>query len=914
MEAPRPDHRADGPFQRHQRFYPLVITCFCAVFYLPYFFTPTTNLLPTYQDESQWWLYTLFINQSFSRGFFPLWTPDLACGMPFLAWSHSAALYPANLIFGLFEFGRAFWMVQLFHHIVFALGIYWLCRRLSASPAAALLATLIAAAQFVNGPVATFLPNLRTGSWGPLWMLCFYSLLAECRLRWLLGFSLITFLMFLGGQVELIGLGWELLAVCSLAAGIIVGRREGFRALIRPAALFIIAFALSFLISQVQALPTLELTHFSIRGKGLSYEYFRIWSNWSNFGYWLPWLFTGVTSASLIAATGRARRSPQVAALLAGLLFCAALIQNLFGFMRLMHLVPVARGLLAHARIFSFAVVVVAALTALGFDAMMRPEARAKWLRITGIIGLLVTPPLLYLLIYHSDLIQMSEQSGAEMVASFISASIFALALTMPLYLGMAVVPERLAVKPGLEWGVLGTVAIMVLAVPVIWSMPRNPIDPFNVSPSYTRFFEEHRELYRTQVIYPWDRWERIHIPVQSGTLAGTRSADAFITVSLDRYTRLIGSYLPDTYVEKDGYIHGLLATKVLKDSTITEPQNRPLLDLLGIRYLVTEQANLRSPSRYFLAYPDSALARSPGVRLERIEEAEYSRNEAEIRGRASMPLQASEGDRLALGAAEGNFWLVVTMAEGATTSLVMTRRLEEAPLTGKSITHLWQVSAPLHTGGKTADLHFAVLPPEAGAVLIDPMIVNPTKHFRRLDEIPPDRPFNIFKNPTALPAAFIPESVVELDKDEALRWVQANTEPGKRAVVEDSLPPPPGLKRPGEVVDILEYMPERVTMEVAAAQPRLAVLTDSIFPGWEMTVDGKPARIRVADYAFRGIPVPRGTSTVEMVYRPTSFRIGLWVTIASLTGVMLVALLTGDSHRLFHIGITINRLRKILK
>jgi hypothetical protein len=80
-----------------------------------------------------------------------------------------------------------------------------------------------------------------------------------------------------------------------------------------------------------------------------------------------------------------------------------------------------------------------------------------------------------------------------------------------------------------------------------------------------------------------------------------------------------------------------------------------------------------------------------------------------------------------------------------------------------------------------------------------------------------------------------------------------------------------------------------RVTVEAEAEQEAVLVLTDAYFPGWKATIDGQPAEIFPAYYAFRGILLPPGKHSVEYIYHPASFVWGLRITLATLA-VLLVA------------------------
>jgi uncharacterized membrane protein YfhO len=66
-------------------------------------------------------------------------------------------------------------------------------------------------------------------------------------------------------------------------------------------------------------------------------------------------------------------------------------------------------------------------------------------------------------------------------------------------------------------------------------------------------------------------------------------------------------------------------------------------------------------------------------------------------------------------------------------------------------------------------------------------------------------------------------------------------------------------------------------------------VLSDPYYPGWQATVDGAPAVILKADYAFRAVEVPAGDHRVTMAFRPNTWRIGLAVSAACVLGLLVL-------------------------
>lgn len=81
----------------------------------------------------------------------------------------------------------------------------------------------------------------------------------------------------------------------------------------------------------------------------------------------------------------------------------------------------------------------------------------------------------------------------------------------------------------------------------------------------------------------------------------------------------------------------------------------------------------------------------------------------------------------------------------------------------------------------------------------------------------------------------------------------------------------------------IVRYEPDEVEVNAVSPAPALLVLFDSYYPGWKATVNAAPAPILRADYNFRAVPVPAGTSRVLFEFKPWSFRLGLMLAAAAL-------------------------------
>jgi uncharacterized membrane protein YfhO len=80
------------------------------------------------------------------------------------------------------------------------------------------------------------------------------------------------------------------------------------------------------------------------------------------------------------------------------------------------------------------------------------------------------------------------------------------------------------------------------------------------------------------------------------------------------------------------------------------------------------------------------------------------------------------------------------------------------------------------------------------------------------------------------------------------------------------------------------------VQATLTAPRPGLAIVLDPWFPGWKATVDGAPAPLARADYAFMAVPVPAGQHQLRLEYHPT--QLGRGIAVAAATALALLGAL----------------------
>ena len=138
-------------------------------------------------------------------------------------------------------------------------------------------------------------------------------------------------------------------------------------------------------------------------------------------------------------------------------------------------------------------------------------------------------------------------------------------------------------------------------------------------------------------------------------------------------------------------------------------------------------------------------------------------------------------------------------------------------------------------------------------------------------------------------PRAFVPQAIEPVANDAAaIAYVRGSGSLAQRVAV-DARAIPPGL--PSTIagsVRLDTYRPQQVALTASMLTDGLVVLSDTFYPGWGATIDGRSAPIVRANYFARGVFVPAGEHRLVFRYRPLSFRIGAVVSVLTCAGVLI--------------------------
>ena len=166
----------------------------------------------------------------------------------------------------------------------------------------------------------------------------------------------------------------------------------------------------------------------------------------------------------------------------------------------------------------------------------------------------------------------------------------------------------------------------------------------------------------------------------------------------------------------------------------------------------------------------------------------------------------------------------------------------------------------------------------------------------RSLPVVYHDQNATIYQNLKAFPRAFLVDNAVAAKNEEeavlktrGLGWSTRET-----VVLEEPLSTQPILTNASKgtsasPVEIERYSPSEVAIRVEASASSFLVLTDTFYPGWTAYVDGRSETIYRAYGVVRAVFVTAGSHEVLFRYECDSFRLGIAITVASASLVVIL-------------------------
>jgi hypothetical protein len=163
-----------------------------------------------------------------------------------------------------------------------------------------------------------------------------------------------------------------------------------------------------------------------------------------------------------------------------------------------------------------------------------------------------------------------------------------------------------------------------------------------------------------------------------------------------------------------------------------------------------------------------------------------------------------------------------------------------------------------------------------------------------------------VYRNAAAFPRAYVVPEVLARrtrhDETAIARLALRPFDPQRQAVFEegpfDDVPvatqpvPDDGSDTPPAAAELVELNPEH--LQARASGPGGLVFTDAYHRGWRAYLDGtQEVPVYLANYVGRGVGLPPGEHTIDLVFDPLSWRIGKAVSFAAIGFVLLVLLLS---------------------
>lgn len=856
--------------------------------------------------------------EELARGSLPLWNSNVMGGYPLLAEGQLGALYPLNLLLHSFlPVPVALNVFILLHYLWAAMGVYAFARRLRLVSAAAVLSALVFA---LGGFLVAHLNHVNivaVASWLP-WLFLFADRLltvAPGRVRPYGDAALLSVavgMVFLAGHAQIALL--SLLAVGAYAAYLLAIRPPQ-----RHLALWLAgAVLVGVVLAGAQLVPTAELTALSERSGGLDASFFTSFSLHPLYLVSLlsPFIRGEVYPELSVELVGYVGMLPLLLAVLAvvvrrpakegidpephrerffAVLGLLALILS-FGRYNPLYLllarVPLFNLFRVPGRYLYWFAFAAAILAGMGLDVLLRRRGEDADATVLGPSWPVVALGGLALVV------------GAAQIPTV--ETWLAVWRWLPLALGLFALAWLLWTwhSKAERGALLSTIALLVViadlaAFNAVFNLSYNrtmSVAELEARPRSLEFLQSETGLYRVytgQRIKPWLSVMRESYYPNLALLHGLPSANGEFPLRLRRYTEY------------------------------TTDMTASMLNLLGVKYYLipqvlpvdaaSEALDLADP---FALDPVGQWILTPAVKFSMLDVESYLTQSADLwNGDPLVSIQF-----VAVALTEGADF---TLTAGSHTSewaydrsdVVANIKHSRAPVARSFPARSGY--PPVDHAGHTYFARFRLATPVLTQALRIRTIANADKlHIERIvlyDEqgqsyilahlagkgdhslVYRSEDVAIYRNNDVLPRMFMAYQARAVTDDQEILNILRSREFDPRREVLLASTETAGVNAPTsgtEQVQLVSYDSQRVVARVESPADGYLVLTDIWYPGWQVSVDGRPAELLRADLTFRAVFLPAGQHQVEFVYEPTSFRIGVTMTAVAALLIILALIL----------------------
>ena len=156
----------------------------------------------------------------------------------------------------------------------------------------------------------------------------------------------------------------------------------------------------------------------------------------------------------------------------------------------------------------------------------------------------------------------------------------------------------------------------------------------------------------------------------------------------------------------------------------------------------------------------------------------------------------------------------------------------------------------------------------------------------------------HLYELSAELPYAYFPSSIEMVsDTSDAVARTLEVSDPRRLTVVEARADDESPTAGQGSAV-LVHHEPDRVLLDVTAERGGLLAVSEIHHEGWRAFLDGEEAVVWRVNTAFRGVEVPAGRHELVFEHRSPPFSLGVWVSLATITGLGVSILISWRRRR----------------